>query len=147
ALDDGTDDVHDLTAGREVGLGVDIRDRTADDECADDPLDAHERQRHPCAQPRLWDAGDGGPRHAAGIALCVSDELGLPRKDTGRDGFGNATPAGASQRQDVTAVVARRITGSMLREDRDGTSSLIEVEDRHPIVWDQSLELARETLE
>src|SRR5439155_21601066 len=49
--------------------------------------------------------------------------------------------------QGVTAVVARRITGSMLREDRDGTSSLIEVEDRHPVVGDQSLELPRETLE
>src|SRR5258706_2532119 len=56
-------------------------------------------------------------------------------------------PAGASLRQGETAVVARRITGSMLREDRDGTSSLIEVEDRHPVVGDQSLELPRETLE
>jgi hypothetical protein len=35
----------------------------------------------------------------------------------------------------------------MLREDRDGPSSLVEVEDRHPVVGDQSLELPRENLE
>ncbi len=146
AFDDGTDDVRDPAAAREVRLGVDIRDLAADDECADDPLDAHERQRHPCAQPRLCDAGDGGPRHAAGIALCVPDELGLPRKNAGRDGFGDGIPAGARQRECVTAAVAWRIIGSMLREDRDGTCSLIEVQDRHPVVGDQSLELPRETL-
>src|SRR6266446_10082705 len=46
---------------------------------SDDALDAHEGQRHPGAQPRLGDAGDGAPRHPAGIALCVPDELGAPR--------------------------------------------------------------------
>jgi hypothetical protein len=35
----------------------------------------------------------------------------------------------------------------MLREDRDGTSPLIEVQDRQPVVGDQSLELPRETFE
>src|SRR6266403_4388107 len=35
----------------------------------------------------------------------------------------------------------------MLREDRDGTASLVEVEDRHLVVGDQSLELPRQTLE
>jgi len=54
-----------------------------------DPLDARERQRHPCAQPRLWDAGDVGPRPGTGIGLYVPGELSLPRKDTGRDGSGD----------------------------------------------------------
>src|SRR2546426_11132923 len=54
---------------------------------------------------------------------------------------------GASQREGVAAVVAWRIAGRMLREDRDGTTSLIEVEDRHPVVGDQFLELPGETLE
>jgi len=89
----------------------------------------------------------GRPRHEADIALRVPDELGLPRKDTGRDGFGDGIPASASQREGVAAIVARRVAKRMLREDRDGTASVVQVEDRHPVVGDHSLELPRETLE
>jgi hypothetical protein len=62
-------------------------------------------------------------------SLCASRtnsahlEMGQ-RIGTGRDGFGAGIPAGASQSDGVAAVVARRIAGSMLREDREGTSSL-----------------------
>jgi len=73
--------------------------------------------------PRLCDAGDDGSRHAADIALCVPDELGLPRKNTGRDGFGDGIRLARARERSVTAVVVWRIIGSMLRGDRDRTSS------------------------
>jgi len=56
--------------GREVSLGVDVRDRYGDDECADDrstPMSGSAIHRG----SRLCDAGDDGSRHAA-TSLCAS---------------------------------------------------------------------------
>jgi len=60
-------------------------------------------------------------------------ELGLPRKNTDETASRWDT-AGARQRESVTAVVVWRIIGSMLRGDRDRTSSLVEVAGPSPVV-------------
>jgi len=89
-----------------------------------------------CAAPPGGCRGRPSPAMKRASLLRVPDELGLPRK-------GHRTrrlrrwdiPAGAKPAEEGCSrqVVARRIAGSMLAKDRDGTSSrVVQVRERHP---------------